>query len=674
MSNEYQGGYTRRQELTCTEAEIATYADLVLHLNEKIYVRMNSGVIRMKLGDGVTGLRDLPYTKIYDGTLEEVEAMLDTRLMDISGVLVSPEEPTNPDVSVWIDPDEEGGENFLTEADIAQGLGDRPDMVLSQKAVTREIKSKNVLDPYANGVTKYCTILGDGTLFPSRFTSVSDFIPIKPLDGLRRLVNGISGWEVDGALTYAYYDINKNLLGVERTWGEDVLHVPYNDNTAYVRIPFNGDTVITINEELPTNYIPFYNVESNGEKTERLHNERFNVDDYHLPKIFLQGDTSEMSKDNKVTLNVVYYDEKREGYNDGFVISGSCSVKWQGSSSLAYPKKNYTITFNQKFEAKNGWGSTDKYCLKANWIDFSHARNVCSAKLWGGVVRSRNNAGDITMLPNCGAIDGFPCMVIINGEYQGLYSFTIPKDGFLLGMGGGEKEAIVCAEGVGSGCIFKGNAVLGESFDLEYHSDTFSETEITNSLNTLINACINSDGTDIDTVIANYLDIDSAIDYYIFSVPIGHNDGISKNYLLYTYNGVKWYFGAYDMDGVFGLYWDGKRFVPAYATTNYPAGCFLQAANLHKLFELLYTHKKTLIKERFNALVNPVNWWDGAPMCEIEVENVFNNYVCNIPKALFDEEVKLWGDIPSTSVSNIEQINSWYKTRLAAVKREVETF
>lgn len=139
MSNEYQGGYTRRQELTCTEAQIATYADIVLHLNEKIYVRMNSGVIRMKLGDGVTGLCDLPYTKIYDGTLEDVEAMLNTRLEDISGVFVSPEEPTNPDVSVWIDPDEEGGENFLTESDIAQGLGDRPDMVLSQKAVTRGI-------------------------------------------------------------------------------------------------------------------------------------------------------------------------------------------------------------------------------------------------------------------------------------------------------------------------------------------------------------------------------------------------------------------------------------------------------------------------------------------------------------------------------------------------------
>lgn len=76
MINEYKGSYTRRQELFCTEAEIATYANIVLYENEKIYVKMNSGVIRMKLGDGVTILRDLPYTKVFDGNLETVEKML----------------------------------------------------------------------------------------------------------------------------------------------------------------------------------------------------------------------------------------------------------------------------------------------------------------------------------------------------------------------------------------------------------------------------------------------------------------------------------------------------------------------------------------------------------------------------------------------------------------------
>lgn len=110
MSNEYQGGYTRRQELTCTEAQIATYADIVLHENEKIYVRMNSGVIRMKLGDGVMNLRDLPYTKVFDGDLATVEAWLAAK---------------------------------FDKANIAQELGDSEEKVLSQKAAKVEFDKTN---------------------------------------------------------------------------------------------------------------------------------------------------------------------------------------------------------------------------------------------------------------------------------------------------------------------------------------------------------------------------------------------------------------------------------------------------------------------------------------------------------------------------------------------------
>ena len=133
MSNEYQGGYTRRQELTCTEAQIATYADLVLHENEKIYVRMNSGVIRMKLGDGVTGLRDLPYTKIYDGDLETVEALFDEAVANLEARLAEYRAAVDEKI-----------EGKFDKANVAQELGDSEEKVLSQKAVTRIFESAEI--------------------------------------------------------------------------------------------------------------------------------------------------------------------------------------------------------------------------------------------------------------------------------------------------------------------------------------------------------------------------------------------------------------------------------------------------------------------------------------------------------------------------------------------------
>lgn len=99
---------------------------------------------------------------------------------------------------------------------------------------------------------------------------------------------------------------------------------------------------------------------------------------YGLPILHLTGDTSAMTKDDAVDLTYVYGER-----------NGTVSVKWQGSSSLAWDKKNYTMKFDIAFEAKEGWGEQKKYCFKANFIDSSHARNVVNAKLWGQVVKSR---------------------------------------------------------------------------------------------------------------------------------------------------------------------------------------------------------------------------------------------------------------------------------------------
>ena len=67
---------------------------------------------------------------------------------------------------------------------------------------------------------------------------------------------------------------------------------------------------------------------------------------YNLPIIYLSGSLENISKENKVNLNYVYGER-----------NGTCTLKWQGQGSLQYPKKNYTINFDNSFEAKEGWGS-----------------------------------------------------------------------------------------------------------------------------------------------------------------------------------------------------------------------------------------------------------------------------------------------------------------------------
>ena len=383
----------------------------------------------------------------------------------------------------------------------------------------------------------------------------------------------------------------------------------------------------------------------------------FNVSAYGLPILALRGNVSEMTKDNAVDLDYVYTDVANE-----INRSGTASVKWQGSSSIKYPKKNYTVKFDTEFEAEDGWTAQKKYCFKANYIDYSHARNVVSAILWGQIVKSRSTVPAVLAdLPNAGAIDGFPVIITLNDEFHGVYTLNIPKDGWMFGMGSGTNEAILCAEMWSPANWFKAEAVIGTDFKLEYVTDDNNADWVTTSLNRLINACKNSDGSDLDTTIAQYLDWDSAIDYYIYCVLICGMDITGRNYLLSTFDGVKWYFSAYDLDSTFGLYWDGKTWLSAdYAPT------FASLATQHRVMELIKTHKKDVLKARYAQLRNTV-------MSESNIATTFANFAGMIPSPVLMQDAKKWPTIPNTSTNNVSQIRDYYRMRVALADKWIET-
>ncbi len=508
------------------------------------------------------------------------------------------------------------------------------------------------------------------------------YIPVDHGDVVRLRGMGIKKNTSDLIL---FYDKDKNKIADRNTSASSVFSIEDNGDArllislpdcGYVRFTVRKDItpdfssiIITVNEEIiegvfegfystglayqPTDYEPrIIELEEDVAELKKSGgggNVTFDYTAYGLPELALTGNISGMSKDNAVTLDYVYGEK-----------TGTCTVKWQGSSSISYPKKNYTVKFDNAFEAVEGWGEQKKYCLKANYIDHSHARNIVSARLWAAVVRSRSSASDtLKALYNCGAIDGFPCVITINGEYQGLYTFNIPKDGWMFGMGSGTSEAIICAENDSTATRFASEAVIGTHFSLEYVTDEDNADWVGTSINRLINACINSDGTDLDTTIAQYLDWDSAIDYYIFVTMLGGLDMTNKNYLLVTYDGTKWFFSAYDMDSTYGLYWNGKRFEsPASYSLSYYQG-------INRLMNLLYTYKKDALKTRYTQLRK------GA-LSEASVINYFTNFVCKIPERIYLSDTEVWPTIPSSAASNLAQITTWYQTRAKIIDAQME--
>lgn len=465
------------------------------------------------------------------------------------------------------------------------------------------------------------------------------------------IANGEFNWET-GELTDADGNVVENK-------GAQIHNLVANDGINTF-ISSTGDSIVTY-----TGKSGGSSGGSSGGTTEDV-SIAFNPDAWGLPVLRLNGVRTGISKENAVSLTYIY--EGKEG---------DCTLKWQGSSSIKWPKKNYTI----KFKDENGivirdeWGAQKKYCLKANYIDFSHARNLVNAKLWGQVVKSRKNVDSrLKALVNAGAVDGFPICLVINEEYQGIYTFNIPKDGWMMGMtGSNAQEAILCASGAESsaGALFKTKNIGlriedGDEgdFDLEYLPDEGDPAQTEASLERLIAACIDSKGTDLDTTIAKYLDWDSAIDFICFTTLINGFDCLSKNYLLATFDGTKWFFSAYDMDCTYGLHWDGTKFFRVREAYGNRAS-FGQFCSLHRVFELVKLYKKDALKARYAELRADI-------LSEDNVATQFANFIGLIPQGVYDQECQVWKTLPNTSTNNLSQIRDFYRLKCADLDAEIK--
>lgn len=533
------------------------------------------------------------------------------------------------------------------------------------------------------------------------------------------------GYWKDSAITtnatgsFAFLTTNTDLTAVRRAAAQ--LQTPI--EKVYFRVNIRMDTNIT--PSTASNGVEFVEGPATlSEAAEYINAQPIRIPEMTgLPTLELEGDITGISKETEVNLTYRFVRAGNTMAGDPEPPSGACKLKWQGSSSQRYAKKNFTFKIDDNSNAFDGWlewlrsvnayrttistgsttklsyanpryagtdhdtrwwGEKKKYCLKANFVDSSHARNIVSARLWGQMVSIRSTLREVedarADAPNYGAIDGFPIEVKINGESQGLYTFTIPKDKWMMSMGaenteyiiGGEKnESDYCKwnfafgstaienfapwvdwaseqhtrenekvydvgdivlydktdifrcvrktdtrssvtppnpltaayweklsnydpSGVSSWvdeesgsekvydvndvvlyngevykCILETTARAGANppvppnaanywevlFDIEYtkaDSAESAKTAFTSLNNALAEVAAAGDGWDTDSAVASKLDVDSAFDYFIFTLCIANEDAMAKNILYGTYDGTKWFMSAYDMDTTFG--------------------------------------------------------------------------------------------------------------------------
>lgn len=410
----------------------------------------------------------------------------------------------------------------------------------------------------------------------------------------------------------------------------------------------------------------------------------FRPEKYHIPTLYLWGDNILSLQDKSKTLkNEVTYSFPTYG------VSGTVEkFKVQGASSVAWPKKNYTLNLDKDFEVFRNYGKNHKYVIKANYAEPSQALNIVGAKLWGrlrdthkhadtGILNTNgdllvDNSGNriiaetdpqLSIGGNYGAVDGFPIAVYINNQYWGLYSFAIPKDDWMAKMPKKSKGKYAIVDTIWDPQgAFKKETNFKDQMELQFCSTKDSQWAM-DSVNALIRAVMDHyDTADaFNQAVSPLVDLDSAIDYYTFSVLVDNDDGIFRNYLLQTFDGKKWYFAAYDLDSIFGRTPDFWEHLLAKSDTDDwrdHGVTFENVTNSNRLFYQLWKFYRDEILKRTKTLI------DGV-MSESAVDTAFIDYVRHIPLNAYNAELEKWPDMQNTAVDNVNRIGRWYMQRIA---------
>lgn len=402
-------------------------------------------------------------------------------------------------------------------------------------------------------------------------------------------------------------------------------------------------------------------------KNGTLYQENQKIDIYEneimvMHKIKLYGDILNLQTKKEISnISMNYYDGNK------LIFKSYATIKLQGTSSLSYDKKNYTInlftddTFStkNKLELHDVWGAQSKYCLKANWIDSTQARNIVSARLMAQIQDKYDLFKDC---PNNGLIDGYPVEIYINDKYQGLYTCNIPKDEWMFNMDSKNPNHIVmCAESnelFASTSFYRDSpAVDGEEWSIEVGPND-NEEEIASTfekLNRVIRFASNTSDEEFKNNFAEYLNLDSCLNYLCFLYIGNCTDNITKNMLLVTYDGKVWYPSLYDLDSTWGITYDGNNF---YSATQE----FLPTQSL--LWKRIISCFPNEFKNRYNELRDSI-------LSSENISNQFMNFYNSIAKEAWTKEHKKWPGIPNISV-NVEQIINYFNNRYPYVDSVIE--
>ena len=227
---------------------------------------------------------------------------------------------------------------------------------------------------------------------------------------------------------------------------------------------------------------------------------------------------------------------------------------------------------------------------------------------------------------------------------------NIPKDDWMFGMEGEEdsKEALLMADQWSDSVMLRqeiGGDFEDYGWEVEYCS-TDDDSWVKESFNELISLINCGDNDRIKAELKDHLDIEAAIDNMLFTYFISAADNLAKNVLWATYDGKVWIPSMYDMDGTFGIYFNGQPLgtntaydaVPNCPTVN-AAGYIGLEPTASKLYTILIQCFADEVEARWRFLRQDILTVENA-------SKIFDEFFEKIPKEAYGQDFEKWPSVP----------------------------
>lgn len=257
-----------------------------------------------------------------------------------------------------------------------------------------------------------------------------------------------------------------------------------------------------------------------------------------LPLISI-SEPGKLNWDEKVPCDVWYVDGK-----DSVFIPAK--IKYRGERSRFYPKKSFSIEFDEKIQIPN-FREDDDWILNSSYIDKTCMRNKLCYDLFREM-HTTNRSSQTTFVK-----------LFLSGKYHGLYLLQQEINASMLGLDKSDTQAVLFK----SPPIFTAENHQPKPIDQSSFNQNFPKQVDADKSAALLrfHAFIHSSTDEhFKAHLHEWIDLRNVVDWYILLQFARNEDGLTKNFYLYKQNhSTPYRIAIWDFDHSFGRDGDNKK-------------------------------------------------------------------------------------------------------------------